>query len=91
MPVTMRRGLRRLDWSYGRYARCPRRSETYLSVLTSKHEGPPTTLRPAEDVLVAASRQRLERDWSAPMSERLAKLHELCKQLTAIAGAARRP
>jgi hypothetical protein len=37
-----------------------------------------------------ATRRRLERDWALPMSERLARVHELCKQMTAIAGAARR-
>jgi hypothetical protein len=37
-----------------------------------------------------AARRRLERDWQLPMSERLARVHELCKQMTAIAGAARR-
>jgi len=36
------------------------------------------------------ARQRLERDWALSMSERLARVHELCKQMTAIAGAARR-
>jgi hypothetical protein len=43
--------------------------------------------RPAID---DATRRRLERDWALPMSERLARVHELCKQMTAIAGAARR-
>jgi hypothetical protein len=37
-----------------------------------------------------ARRRRLERDWQLPMSERLARVHALCKQMTAIAGAARR-
>lgn len=32
---------------------------------------------------------RLEADRSAPMSERLARLHALCKQMSAIKGAAR--
>jgi hypothetical protein len=37
-----------------------------------------------------AGRRRLERDWQLPMNERLARVHALCKQMTAIAGAARR-
>jgi hypothetical protein len=37
-----------------------------------------------------ARRRRLERDWQLPMSERLARVHALCKQMTTIAGAARR-
>jgi hypothetical protein len=37
-----------------------------------------------------ARRRRLERDWQLTMSERLARVHTLCKQMTAIAGAARR-
>ena len=37
-----------------------------------------------------ARRRRLERDRELPMSERLARVHALCKQMTAIAGAARR-
>jgi hypothetical protein len=32
---------------------------------------------------------RLEADRRAPMSERLARMHALCKQLSAIKGAAR--
>ena len=32
---------------------------------------------------------RLEADRSAPMSERLARVHALCKQMSAIKGAAR--
>jgi hypothetical protein len=32
---------------------------------------------------------RLEADRSAPMSERLARVHRLCKQMSAIKGAAR--
>jgi hypothetical protein len=31
---------------------------------------------------------RLEVDWGASMSERLARLHTLCKQMSAIKGAA---
>jgi len=34
---------------------------------------------------------RLEADRRAPMSERLARVHALCKQLSAIQGAARVP
>jgi hypothetical protein len=37
-----------------------------------------------------AARERLERDWQLPMNERLARLHELCKQITGVAGAAKR-
>jgi hypothetical protein len=37
-----------------------------------------------------ARRSRLEADRRASMSERLARLHALCKQLSAIKGAARR-
>jgi hypothetical protein len=40
--------------------------------------------------LDTAARERLERDWRLPMSERLARVHELCKQMTTIAGAAKR-
>ncbi|HEX3733983.1 MAG TPA: hypothetical protein VHU86_02395 [Solirubrobacterales bacterium] len=36
-----------------------------------------------------AKAARLEADWNAPMSERLARVHALCKQMTAIKGAAR--
>jgi hypothetical protein len=42
-----------------------------------------------EEVLNAAARIRLERDWRTPMSERLARMQVLCEQMTAIAGAAR--
>ena len=51
--------------------------------------------RPAEPAasqvseLDRAARERLERDWKAPMHERLARLHELCKQMTELGGAAR--
>lgn len=44
----------------------------------------------AESELDQAARERLERDWELPMNERLARMHELCKQMTAIAGTARR-
>jgi hypothetical protein len=37
-----------------------------------------------------AARQRVQRDLALPMSERLARVHYLCKQMTGIAGAARR-
>ncbi len=36
-----------------------------------------------------AKEARLAADWSAPMSERLARVHALCKQMSAIKGAAR--
>jgi len=42
-----------------------------------------------EEELERARQERLERDWALPMSERLARMHELCKQATAIRGAAR--
>ena len=38
--------------------------------------------------LVRAKAARLEADRNAPMSERLARVHALCKQMTAIKGAA---
>lgn len=44
----------------------------------------------AEGELDRTARERLERDWQLPMTERLARMHELCKQMTAIAGTARR-
>jgi hypothetical protein len=40
--------------------------------------------------LDAAARLRLERDRRLSMSERLARVHHLCKQMTSIAGLARR-
>jgi hypothetical protein len=43
-----------------------------------------------EPDLEVATRRRLERDLRLAMSERLARAHALCKQMTAIAGAARR-
>jgi hypothetical protein len=39
--------------------------------------------------LAAASRHRRELDREMSMSERLAALHELCKQLAPLAGAAK--
>ena len=36
------------------------------------------------------ARLRLERDWRLTMSERLARVHHLSKQITSIAGAAKR-
>lgn len=44
----------------------------------------------ATDDLDRARRERLERDWRLPMQERLARVHELSKQMTTIAGAAGR-
>jgi hypothetical protein len=49
---------------------------------------PPAAGAPSE--LDRAARIRLARDWRLPMSERLARVHELCKQMTAIAGSAKR-
>lgn len=43
----------------------------------------------AEAELVVAPRARREADWALPMSERLARLHELCKQIGAVKGSAR--
>lgn len=40
--------------------------------------------------LDAAARLRLERDQTLSMSERLARLHHLCKQMTSVAGLAKR-
>lgn len=39
--------------------------------------------------LVRARTMRLEADRKAPMSERLARVHALCKQMGAIKGAAK--
>ena len=61
----------------------------YLWAMTSKRDSPPALARP-EEVLGEANRLRLERDRSLSMSERLARMQELCKQLTAIGGAAKR-
>jgi hypothetical protein len=44
----------------------------------------------AEDSLHQARAVRLESDRRASMSERLARLHSLCKQMSAIKGAAAR-
>jgi hypothetical protein len=41
--------------------------------------------------LAQARAIRLEADRRLPMSERLARVHSLCKQLNAIRGAARAP
>lgn len=41
------------------------------------------------DDLARARAMRLEADWRAPMSERLARVHALCKQMSAIKGAAK--
>ena len=45
---------------------------------------------PSDDIgeLERGRMLRLEADRRAPMSERLARVHELCKQLSAIKGAA---
>lgn len=44
----------------------------------------------AEEPLDEAARRRLKRDWELRMNERLARMHELYRQMSAIAGAARR-
>jgi hypothetical protein len=45
---------------------------------------------PSHDIgdLTRARAVRLEADRNAPMSERLARVHALCKQMSAIKGAA---
>jgi hypothetical protein len=48
----------------------------------------PSTGQAAE--LDQAARLRLERDRNLTMSERLARVHDLSKQMTSIAGAAKR-
>ena len=48
----------------------------------------PRTAAPAE--LDQGARLRLESDWRLTMSERLARVHHLSKQITSIAGAAKR-
>lgn len=55
---------------------------------TDRDTTPPPAKRTAE--LDQAARVRLERDWRLTMSERLARVHHLSKQMTSIAGAARR-
>lgn len=57
--------------------------------MTSRHADTQAPPREVEAALNEDSRKRLERDWELPMSERLARMHELCKQMTAIAGAAK--
>jgi hypothetical protein len=44
----------------------------------------------ANGELAEAARARRKADWALPMSERLARLHALCKQLTAVKGSAQR-
>jgi hypothetical protein len=41
------------------------------------------------DISELARAMRLEADRKAPMSERLARVHALCKQMSAMKGAAR--
>ncbi|MDQ2761559.1 MAG: hypothetical protein M3Y17_14345 [Actinomycetota bacterium] len=43
-----------------------------------------------EQELEHGSRARREADWRLGMDERLTRLNELCKQMTAIVGAAKR-
>jgi hypothetical protein len=50
----------------------------------------PQLARRSDAELQDASRARREADRALSMSERLARLHELCKQMTAVAGAAKR-
>lgn len=47
------------------------------------------TLSGDTDDLARARTLRLEADRRAPMSERLARVHALCKQMSAIKGAAK--
>jgi hypothetical protein len=51
-----------------------------------------TTRNPSDsrgiDDLDRASSARREANWALPMSERLARVHSLCKQMSAIKGAA---
>lgn len=54
-----------------------------------RREADPVPPVAPEDELDDADRARREADWSAPMSERLARLHELCKQMSAVKGSAR--
>lgn len=54
------------------------------------NDSEPQRRRVAEEALDEGARRRLKRDWDLPMNERLARVHELSKQMTAIAGAARR-
>lgn len=48
-------------------------------------------LRADSEELARARALRLEADRKATMSERLARVHSLCKQMSAIKGAAVRP
>jgi hypothetical protein len=57
--------------------------------MTSKAENPSKS-RDIGDFERSAVLRR-EVDWALPMSERLARLHTLCKQMSAIKGAAARP
>jgi hypothetical protein len=50
----------------------------------------PLRPRAAEEELVQASERRREQERNLSMSERLARVHELCKQISSIAGAAKR-
>jgi len=47
------------------------------------------TLNGSINDLARARARRLEADRQAPMSERLARVHALCKQMSAIKGAAK--
>lgn len=57
--------------------------------MSARAQGGPERLRREAD-LERSQRERLEQDWRLPMNERLARAHQLCKQMTAIAGAAKR-
>lgn len=50
-----------------------------------------SSLRGDSEELAKARALRLEADRRATMSERLARVHSLCKQMSAIKGAAVRP
>lgn len=52
--------------------------------------GEPREPRRPEEELEQANRKRLKRDWELPMSDRLARVHELSRQITTIEGAAKR-
>jgi hypothetical protein len=58
--------------------------------MTTRQEPDSQASRRTEEELEEVRRRRLERDWAQPMNERLARLHELCKQMTTVAGAATR-
>ena len=63
----------------------------YLWLMDSPSLKPdPTPALRADDALARAARSRREADWALPMEQRLARLHQLCKQMSAVKGSARR-